>query len=154
MNRTEDTTTTQDETPERTRAVIYARTDREPASHSVKDQCKAACTYAAGHDIEIVRVYTDIGKSGSTLGGMHAMQRLLKDMSSPDRGFDVILVYDLSRCGRFQSADEIAHFEYACHAADIEIQTCVNGSQDDACSVSDISECVRWLVAGSHSKEL
>jgi DNA invertase Pin-like site-specific DNA recombinase len=40
------------------------------------------------------------------------LRELLKDVESGLADYRVILVYDISRWGRFQDADESAYYEY------------------------------------------
>ena len=50
----------------------------------------------------------DAGKSGLNIRGRNGLTRLIDDVEAGDPGFEVILVYDISRWGRFQDADESA----------------------------------------------
>ena len=53
------------------------------------------------------------GKSGLSIGGRASLQRLIADVESGDADFQLILVYDVSRWGRFQDADESAYYVVA-----------------------------------------
>ena len=68
--------------------------------------------YAQRRNIEIVRTYADEGKSGLSLDGRASLQRLIADAESGQADFSLVLVYDVSRWGRFQDADEAAFYEY------------------------------------------
>jgi len=57
------------------------------------------------------RRIADEGKSGLRLDGRQALQRLIKEDESGQADFEVVLVYDVSRWGRFQDADERAYCE-------------------------------------------
>mgnify|MGYP006150724675 CR=1 FL=1 len=48
-----------------------------------------------------------------------ALQRLIRDVQAGTADFTIILVYDVSRWGRFQDADESAYYEYICRRAGI-----------------------------------
>jgi DNA invertase Pin-like site-specific DNA recombinase len=52
--------------------------------------------------------YDDNGKSVLRIDGRDALKQLLTDVESKSPGFKAILVYDVSRWGRFQDADESA----------------------------------------------
>ncbi|MDA8689151.1 recombinase family protein [Paracoccaceae bacterium] len=60
----------------------------------------------------MVKTYADEGKSGLSIGGRAALQRLISDVEAGVAEFNIILVYDVSRWGRFQDADESAYYEY------------------------------------------
>ena len=53
------------------------------------------------------------------IDGRDALQQLIDDVQSGGADFQVILVYDVSRWGRFQDADESAYYEYICKRAGI-----------------------------------
>jgi DNA invertase Pin-like site-specific DNA recombinase len=44
---------------------------------------------------------------------------LVADVVAGQDVFDTILVYDVSRWGRFQDADESAHLEFLCRSAGV-----------------------------------
>jgi DNA invertase Pin-like site-specific DNA recombinase len=50
--------------------------------------------YAATRGIEIVRTFADEGKSGLSIGGRAALQKLIADVEAGTVDFNVILVYD------------------------------------------------------------
>src|SRR5471032_3173386 len=53
----------------------------------------------------------DLG-AGLRIAGRQALQQLIKDVETGVADFQIILVYDVSRWGRFQDADESAYYEY------------------------------------------
>ncbi|MBP8131388.1 MAG: recombinase family protein, partial [Candidatus Hydrogenedentes bacterium] len=99
------------------RAAIYARMSTEHQQYSTENQSDVIREYAAKHNMEIVRTYADEGKSGLRLDGRDALKRLIEDVQSGRADFEAILVYDVSRWGRFQDADESAYYEYICRRA-------------------------------------
>jgi len=96
------------------RAAQYVRMSTEHQRYSTENQASAIAEYAKAHGIEIVRTYEDAGKSGLTLKGRPGLQRLLTDVQGPGRDFELILVYDVSRWGRFPDPDEAASYVHAC----------------------------------------
>lgn len=96
------------------RAAMYVRMSTEHQKYSTENRGEAIQRYAAERGIEIVRTYADEGKSGLRLDGRDALKRLLEDVQHGGADFEAILVYDVSRWGRFQDADESAHCEYIC----------------------------------------
>jgi DNA invertase Pin-like site-specific DNA recombinase len=53
-------------------------------------------------------------RAACDLTGGDALKRLIDDVQSGTTDFTTILVYDVSRWGRFQDADESAYYEYTC----------------------------------------
>ena len=92
------------------RAAQYVRMSTEHQKYSTENQADVIASYAAKRGFEIVRTYADDGKSGVVLSGRGAMQRLFQDINSRTADFTEILVYDVSRWGRFQNTDEPAHY--------------------------------------------
>ena len=86
------------------------------STHNQSDNIRE---YAEKRGIEIVRTYADDGKSGLSIGGRAFLQRLIADVAAGAANFNVILVYVVSRWGRFQDAGESAYYEYICKRAGI-----------------------------------
>jgi DNA invertase Pin-like site-specific DNA recombinase len=73
---------------------------------SITLQMDYIARYAAGMQYSIVQVYRDEGKTGLTLRHRAGLQHLLADVASGTHGFDLLLIYDVSRWGRFLDIDE------------------------------------------------
>ena len=85
------------DSPPKARAVIYARMSTEHQQYSTENQCDVIMEYAAKNNMEVIRTYTDEGKSGLRLDGRDSLKLLINDVSAPSRDFSAILVYDVSR---------------------------------------------------------
>jgi DNA invertase Pin-like site-specific DNA recombinase len=136
------------------RAAQYVRMSTEHQQYSTDNQADKIREYAEKRGIEIVRTYADDGKSGLSLEGRAALQKLLSDVESGVADFNLILVYDISRWGRFQDADESAYYEYICKRAGIEIAYCAEQFENDGSPVSTIVKGVKRAMAGEYSREL
>ena len=91
----------------------------ELQQYSMENQGQAIREYAGRHGFEIVRTYTDAGKSGVVLGQRAGLRELLQDVVSGNARYRAILVYDISRWGRFQDTDEAAHYEFLCKSSGV-----------------------------------
>lgn len=136
------------------RAVEYVRMSTEHQRYSTENQSDVIRQYAAKRGIEIVRTYADAGKSGLRLEGRDALKRLIEDVQQGRADFTTILVYDVSRWGRFQDADESAYYEYICKRAGIAVQYCAEHFDNDGSPVSTIVKGVKRAMAGEYSREL
>ncbi len=136
------------------RAAEYVRMSTEHQQYSTENQRDRIRDYAAGRGLEIVRTYADEGKSGLSIGGRQALQALIRDVESGAADFQVILVYDVSRWGRFQDADESAYYEYVCRRAGIQVAYCAEQFENDGSPVSTIVKGVKRAMAGEYSREL
>jgi DNA invertase Pin-like site-specific DNA recombinase len=140
--------------PAKFRGVEYVRMSTEHQQYSTENQADKIREYAAKRGIEIVRTYTDAGKSGLRMEGRTSLQQLLKDVESGTADFTIILVYDISRWGRFQDADESAFYEYRCRSAGIQVAYCAEQFENDGSPVSTIVKGVKRAMAGEYSREL
>ena len=87
---------------EKKKAYIYTRvsTAMQVDGYSLEAQEERLRRHCEYHDMEIVRTYTDKGKSGSTIVGREQFQQMLNDIESQKDGVSYVLVYKLSRFGR------------------------------------------------------
>lgn len=136
------------------RAAAYVRMSTEHQRYSTENQRAAIDRYAADHKLEIVRVYSDEGKSGLSLDGRDALKALINDVQCGTVPFKVVLVYDVSRWGRFQDADESAYYEYICKRAGLSVRYCAEQFENDGSPVSTIVKGVKRAMAGEYSREL
>ena len=136
------------------RAAEYVRMSTEHQQYSTENQADKIREYATRRGIEIVRTYTDAGKSGLRIDGRLALQQLIKDVQTGAADFQIILVYDVSRWGRFQDADESAYYEYICRRAGIQVAYCAEQFENDGSPVSTIVKGVKRAMAGEYSREL
>jgi DNA invertase Pin-like site-specific DNA recombinase len=104
--------------------------------------------------MSIVRTYTDAGKSGLRIDGRDALKQLTHDVETGEADFSVIAVYDVSRWGRFQDADESAYYEYICRRAKIEVHYCAEQFENDGSPISTIVKGVKRAMAGEYTREL
>jgi DNA invertase Pin-like site-specific DNA recombinase len=126
----------------------------EHQKYSTENQAQTIRQYAARRGLEIVRTYADEGKSGLRLDGRDALKQLIEDVQSGQVDFTAILVYDVSRWGGFQDADESAYYEYICKRASISVQYCAEQFENDGSPVSTIVKGVKRAMAGEYSREL
>ena len=104
--------------------------------------------------MEVVCTYADEGKSGLRLGGRPALRQLIDDIGSHRADFAVLLVYDVSRWGRFQDTDEGAYYEYLCRRAGVEVIYCAEPFENDGSPATAIMKSLKRAMAGEYSREL
>ena len=97
----------------RFRAAQYVRMSTDQQQYSTQNQADKIAEYAQQRNIDIVRTYADEGKSGLSIGGRASLQKLIADVETGVADFSIVLVYDVSRWGRFQDADEAAFYVVA-----------------------------------------
>jgi DNA invertase Pin-like site-specific DNA recombinase len=136
------------------RAAQYVRMSTEHQQYSTENQADVLREYASGRGIEIVRTFTDSGKSGLRVDGRDGLKDLIDVVQRGRADFTLILVYDVSRWGRFQDADESAYYEYICKRAGITVHYCAEQFENDGSPVSTIVKGVKRAMAGEYSREL
>ncbi|WP_324291040.1 recombinase family protein [Asticcacaulis sp. SL142] len=143
-----------EETSSRRRGAMYVRMSTDHQKYSTENQADAIREYAERFSIDIVRTYTDSGKSGLSIDGREALQSLIADVQSGAADFTTILVLDVTRWGRFQDADESAYYEYMCRRAGIDVHYVAEQFENDGSPVSTIVKGVKRAMAGEYSREL
>lgn len=136
------------------RAAQYLRMSTEHQQYSIANQVAAIALYAAAHGLGIVRSFTDEGKSGTTIKGRTGLQELLDLVQSGSADFELILVYDVSRWGRFLDSDEAAHYEFLCKKAGIAVRYCAEQFENDDSTASNLLKALKRTMAGEYSREL
>jgi DNA invertase Pin-like site-specific DNA recombinase len=135
-------------------AVQYVRMSTEHQKYSTENQGDVIAEYAELHGMKIVRTYADDGKSGLSIDGRNALKRLINDVEGGQVDFEAILVYDISRWGRFQDTDESAYYEYICKRAGVQVIYCAEQFDNDGSPISAIVKGVKRAMAGEYSREL
>jgi DNA invertase Pin-like site-specific DNA recombinase len=143
-----------DDTEKPIPAIQYVRmsTDRQEYSPAIQSTTNHA--YAASHGMKIIRTYTDEGRSGLTLKRRNALNKLIAEVESGHADFSAILVYDVSRWGRFQDTDESAHLEFLCKLAGIKVHYCAEQFENDGSVFAAIVKNIKRAMAGEFSREL
>ena len=136
------------------RAAQYVRMSTDYQRYSIENQAAVIATYARLHDLSIVETYRDAGESGLRLKNRAGLIRLLDDVQSGRADFGHILVYDVSRWGRFQDTDESAHYEFICKKAGIKVAYCAEQFDNDGTMMSSILKNLKRVMAAEFSREL
>src|SRR3954452_18198422 len=78
-------------------AAAYVRMSTEHQQYSTSNQMDVIREFAKRRGTEIVKIYSDEGKSGLSIHGRDELSRIIKDVQAGPVEFDCILVYDVSR---------------------------------------------------------
>lgn len=135
------------------RAAQYLRVSTHDQKYTIANQAAAIAAYAARRNIKIISTYTD-QRSGIRIAGRDGLLQLIRDVQHGDVNFDCILVYDVSRWGRFQDVDESAYYEFICRRAGIIIHYCADEFENDGSFASIILKNVKRVGAADYSRQL
>jgi DNA invertase Pin-like site-specific DNA recombinase len=135
-------------------AAQYVRMSTEHQQYSIDNQSDAIKEYARMHGMDIVKTYSDAGKSGLRIENRPGLRQMIEDVEHGSPGYSVILVYDISRWGRFQDADESAYYEYRCRRANIAVHYCVETFANDGSFSAALLKTIKRTMAAEYSREL
>ena len=136
------------------RAAQYVRMSTHLQRYSVENQAAMIAAYAAERSLEIVRTYVDRGRSGLGIDNRKELQALIADVQQRRADFSAVLVYDVSRWGRFQDIDESAYYEFICKKAGIKVLYCAEPFENDGSLVSAIMKNIKRVAAADYSRDL
>ena len=143
-----------DKTFSQNRAAAYVRMSTEHQQYSTSNQMDVIREYAKRRGLEIVKEYSDAGKSGLNIQGRDSLSQMIRNVQDGEINVSSILVYDVSRWGRFQDADESAYYEYTCRRSGVAVHYCAEQFENDGSPVSTIVKGVKRAMAGEYSREL
>jgi DNA invertase Pin-like site-specific DNA recombinase len=126
----------------------------ERQEYSLEFQLATLAAYAEAKGYSIVRTYKDEGVSGLRIEGRDGLKQLLADALSGTAGFSVVLVYDVSRWGRFQNPDQAACYEFLCEQAGVRVEYCAEPFANDGSLASILLKSVRRAMAAEFSRDL
>jgi len=135
-------------------AAQYVRMSDDAQQYSIANQKAAIQEYADRSHFAIVKTYQDSGKSGVIAKNRTALRQLLRDVLSGAPGYKAILVYDVSRWGRFPNSDEAAHYEFLCSSSGIPLHYCAELFKNDGTAASSILKALKRSMAAEFSREL
>ncbi len=147
-------TTVEVAAPLQNRAAQYVRMSTDHQCYSISHQVDAIGRYACEHGLEVVRTYADAGRSGLSIDGRRGLSSLLEDIVARSVDFGVVLVFDVSRWGRFQDADESACYEFICRCAGIRVEYCAEPFVNDGSPLTTVIKNLKRVMAGEYSREL
>ena len=125
----------------------------EHQQYSPQNQGDIIDQYANDHNMEIVKVYSDHGRSGLNIAGREGLNQLMADVEAKRTDFTSLLVYDVSRWGRFQDVDESAYYEYVLKRAGILVHYCAEQFENDGSMSSSVLKTLKRSLAAESSLE-
>ena len=139
----------------RMKAVAYYRHSAEIGQeNSVEIQQDSVRAFAEKHDVEIVHEFADRGKSGLNAEGRPAFNEMM-DWVRTRGDFDLLLVLDVSRWGRFQDTDLSAHYESLCtqHGKQV-VYTNIGFPRDEDRLIGQLRKSIDRYQSAEYSRAL
>lgn len=139
---------------EKKRAAGYIRCSTDMQDQSLEGQRNAIEAYAEQHDLEVVQWFEDEGKSGTTTEKRPGFCEMIRVVENGQKDFQLILVYDVSRWGRYGDANEPAYWEFHCKRHGVGVAFTNESFLNDNSPGSAIMKQVSRTSAGEYSKRL
>lgn len=136
------------------RVAAYVRMSTVWQDQSIPQQLDFIGRYAAAAQCRVVKVYRDEGRSGLSARRRPGLLQMLADIGAGNPGFEQVLVYDISRFGRFQDVDESSYYEYWCRQHGIAVVYCGEHFANDGSPLSHIIKSVKRTMAAEYSRAL
>lgn len=136
------------------RAVEYVRMSTDHQQYSIANQSAVIKEYADAHSIKILRSYIDSGKSGLTITKRDGLKSLLQAVLAGTADFNTVLVYDVSRWGRFQDMDESAYYEYMLKRAGVRVIYCAEPFHENGSPTDALIKTLKRAMAAEFSRDL
>ena len=141
--------------PTRKAVAYYRHSAQDRQENSVELQQEQVRKFAAENAIEIIREFADKGKSGLSVEGRDQFNAMIHDYVETETiDFELVLVLDVSRWGRFQETDLSAYYTGLClqHGKQVIFTTIGFPKQNDLLHGLHLS--IERYRAASYSREL
>ncbi len=135
-------------------AAAYVRMSTSQQDQSIPRQLENIHRYAATTGCSVMRVYRDEGISGVTAVHRAGLRQLLADIANGAPGFQLLLVDDVSRWGRFQDVDEAAYYDFLCARAGVRVVYCSEQFPQLQTPLAHLWKDIKRVMAAEYSRQL
>ena len=135
------------------KAIAYVRCSTDMQEASIPEQKKSIEKYAQAQHLEIIRYFEDEGRSGRNAEERPAFMEMMEYVKYHN-DFKFILVYDVSRWGRFENPKEATYWEMVCEKVGKRVQYASEGYVNDDSMGAFITKVVKDSEASEYSRKL
>lgn len=142
--------------PKKKAIAYYRHSAEDKQENSVAIQRQHTHKFAENNNIEIIHEESDEGKSGLS-ANRPGFGRLFDEwiLNPNTQEFDYVLVYDVSRWGRFQNQDEAAFWEFQCRDRGKQVIYVSRGfPKEEQQLVSSLQTSIERYMAAEYSRQL
>ena len=134
--------------------AYYRQSAQDRQENSIPIQADQVRQWAENNGVDIIKGFTDPGKSGLTVEGRPAITQMMDEWVKQEHDFDYVLCLDVSRWGRFQDIDLSAQYSAECkrHGKQVIYTTIGKPREDDP--LYPIYVQFERFRAAQYSKEL
>lgn len=134
--------------------AAYVRMSTSAQRYSIENQLAAIEAFCLGKGMHLMRTYTDIGRSGVAIDNRPGLRGLVDAAQAGGLPFRNVIVFDVSRWGRFADSDEGAYYEHILRLAGAPVLYCAEAFENDDSPVSLIVKSFKRAMAGEYSRDL
>ena len=134
----------------RLKAAIYIRMSTDLQTESPEIQERQIRVYAERYNIEVVRVYKDLGVSGITAEDRPQFRALIDDVQHSCVEFNIVLYLDESRWGRFPDSRDADYYRMLLARRNVICQAC---DQELTLNKSGIVERIMTMLKDESASE-
>ncbi|MFQ5621186.1 MAG: recombinase family protein [Candidatus Nanoarchaeia archaeon] len=135
------------------KAWTYIRLSTDHQEASLEDQTNSVVECVQGLGYQIVRSFCDDGVSGKTADARPGFQSLIQ--SARENTEDItLLVYDVSRFGRFENPRESTYWEVELERNGVRVHYVSEGFVNDGSLGSQITKFIKDAEASEYIKKL
>ena len=130
------------------KAIAYCRCSTDMQEMSIPDQKKDINAFAVKNGLEVIRYFEDKGKSGRYAEERPSFMRMIEHVKTC-KDFKYVLVYDVSRWGRFINPEEATYWEVLIRKQGKQVLYITEGFKNDG----HIGDNIMKLVKNSEATE-
>ena len=135
-------------------AVQYLRMSTDKQEYSIDHQKDHNGKFAVQHGFGIIHDYIEPGISGVTADDRPQFLRMLDDLSSGRVRCKAVLIYDMSRFGRFQLPTESMYHEHKLVMMNIRLIQCTKEYREQENDADTLMRFLEARAAGQQSNDL
>ena len=132
----------------------YCRCSTAMQERSILDQQKEIQLFAEKNNLKIIRWFIDEDRSGTSIENREGFQEMRRLVEQGENDFSAILIYDLSRWGRFPDPRESIYWEIYFEKRGVDILYTNDDVQNTKSFQSAIVKAVKHAAAGDYSRRL
>ncbi|MBW5407022.1 recombinase family protein [Morganella morganii] len=132
----------------------YLRMSTAYQKYSLFNQSQCISKYASEYGMTIMYTYDDSGKSGVTANRRDAFNQLIDDVVSGRINIKAVLIYDISRFGRFQRIDQYGYYTRQLEMHGVKVIYCANPIDEVDNDYADFQLFMGRKEASSFSRNL
>jgi len=136
------------------KAIAYCRCSTDMQEASIPEQKKSIEEYASRNSLEIIRWFEDEGRSGRNAEERPAFMSMINYVKNSPNSSKFVLVYDVSRWGRFENPKEATYWEIMIEKCGLKVKYVTEDYVNNDSIGAYVTKVVKDSEASEFSKKL